>query len=57
MKYIKVTDDGAVGYHSVPDDFKLPQAKDHEGYEFVEESVVRKAHPALFEPAPAPVKK
>ena len=23
-KYVKVTDDGAVGYHSVEDDFKLP---------------------------------
>ena len=52
-KYIKVTDGDAVGYHSVEDDFKLPQPGPDESYEFVKEDVARKEHPNLFgEPEP-----
>ena len=47
-KYVKVTDDGAVGYHSVEDDFKLPNAAEHESYEFVQVAEARKENPGLF---------
>lgn len=54
VKYVKVTDDEAVGYHSVENDFKLPHAAEHESYEFVSAADARKAHPALFGKDPAP---
>ena len=54
-KYLKVTDSGTVGYHSVEDDFKLPRDGENDTFEFVTEAVARKEHPALFGPdAPAP---
>ena len=48
-KYVKVTDDGAVGYHSVEDDFKAPtNLGQHESYEFVPVAEARKENPGLF---------
>lgn len=52
-KYIKVTDDGLVGYHSVPDDFRLPYPAAHESYEFVDAAEALAAVPTLGGPAPA----
>ena len=37
-KYIKVTDSGHVGYHSVPDDFRPPVPGAGETYEFIDEA-------------------
>lgn len=55
-KYIKVTDDGLEGYHSVPDNFRLPYPMAHESYEWVDESEVREHVPAIFGPEPEPEK-
>lgn len=49
-KYLKVTDHGDAGYHSVDDDYRLPRAEVDESYEFVDEAEAREAHPALFGP-------
>ena len=50
-KFIKVTDEGNVGYHSVDDDWEPPPiVGKHEKYEEVSETVARKNHPLLFGP-------
>jgi hypothetical protein len=48
VKYLRVTDNKVVGYHSVDDDFRLPYAAEHEEYVWVEEVEAREQHPALF---------
>ena len=49
-KYLKVTDDESIGYHSVEDNYRPPRAEAHETYEFVDEAEAREKHPALFGP-------
>ena len=50
-KFLKVQDNGAVGYHTVPDDFRLPYPGENESYEFVDEAEALKAIPGLGTPA------
>lgn len=52
-KYLKVTDNGHVGYHSVPDDFRPPYPAAHESFEFVDEAEALGANPDLGTRNPA----
>ena len=56
-KYIKTTDRSGLipqsGYHSVNDDFVLPEPSKDTQFEFVSEKEARIARPALFGARPS----